>query len=429
MFSFVSHSISTAMLTQPPWETNKRRVWALAFVDSLTSTLKNDSAVHSTEGLLLSSPSPKYKRIIFAMNLRRAIFTDYRNPFFITLSFATSSLALRPDSSLIAVILNLSVLATYSPFLFRPDESHRFLNVILTGLAVSVGGTIFRLQASLEALSSAAQSVIVLSLLSAFLSAITLAVLWAGTKFSTHLVSPWSQVAFFPTIWATLWVTVSHLSPVGHLSTWGVANNADTYNWIVPYLGPAGKNWIIGAWAVVLSQTVTSWYMGQDDDFDESHTHNDNSIARKALAVSLILLTIPSFFIDPLPLPISQVNAATPLTVGCAIPPFHQYKHHTLTLDDYIAETNKLRSTGARIILWPEGAVVFHSATEKEEAFDKIRAKITGPYVGVSFEETTSDPNDPTGRKALTRTGLAVVSQHFQQPHLIYYKRNLVPCK
>lgn len=363
------------------------------------------------------------------LNLKRVIFIEYRNPFFIALSFATSLLALRPNSSLIPVILNLSVLATYSPFLFRPDESHRYLNVILTGLAVSAGATIFRLQASLEALSSAPQSITVLSLLSFFLTAISLTTLWAGTKFSTHLASPWSQITLFPTMWATLWVTVSYLSPLGRLSTWSVADNSDVYNWIVPYLGPASKDWITGAWAVVISQTVTSWYMGQEDDFDENHIHNNNSTARKGLAVFLILLTIPPFFADPLPLPISQINTATPLTVGCAIPPFQKYKRHTPTLDNYIAETNKLRSLGARIILWPEGAVAFYSAAEKEEAFDKIRAKITGPYVGVSFEETISDPDDPTGRKALSRTGLAVISQHLQQPHLLYYKRNLVPSK
>jgi hypothetical protein len=47
----------------------------------------------------------------------------------------------------------------------------------------------------------------------------------------------------------------------------------------------------------------------------------------------------------------------------------------------------------------------------------------------VSFEETTSDPIDPSGQKSLTRTGLAVLSHRAEEPHQIYYKRHLVPGK
>jgi hypothetical protein len=84
---------------------------------------------------------------------------------------------------------------------------------------------------------------------------------------------------------------------------------------------------------------------------------------------------------------------------------------------------------GAKIILWPEGAVVFNSPKEREDAFIKIRDKITGPYVGVSFEETVGDPSDPAGRTAMSRTGIALISQHSNDTHLMYYKRNLVPCE
>jgi hypothetical protein len=224
---------------------------------------------------------------------------------------------------------------------------------------------------------------------------------------------------------------VASLSPVGYLSTWNVGNNSDAYNWVVQYLGPAGKNWIIAAWAVVLSQTITAWYMGPEDDTEDQvgQSDCDNSKNRKLLGAFLCLLTIPSFFSDPLPLPIYEVDKTSPVTVGCVIPPYQRYKKHHPSLGEYITESNILRSLGAKIILWPEGAVVFNSPKEREDAFIKIRDKITGPYVGVSFEETVGDPSDPAGRTAMSRTGIALISQHSNDTHLMYYKRNLVPCE
>ncbi|KAF9527752.1 hypothetical protein CPB83DRAFT_814927 [Crepidotus variabilis] len=372
-----------------------------------------------------------------SLDLRRVIFERYRTPIFIAATFVTSSLALRPDSTLVPNILNLSVLYTYAPFLFRSDEPYRVWKVLGTGVALTAGSALSRTHASLEALSSPAQSLITLFILSSFLSALALGATFAGVKLSTRFPSTWSQIALFPSIWATLWATTSYISPVGHLSTWGVANNADSYNWLIPYLGPASKDWVIGAWAVVLSQTLTHWYMGFEEPDQipnltlpaRSNNPVDHSMSatRKLLALVLVLLTVPSFSSSPLPLPISQIEAATPITVGCVNPPYQQHKHHNPTLDDYISETNKLRNWGGRILLWPEGAVVFNTPKEKEDAFTKIREQVTGPYVGVSFEETISDPADPSGRKSVTRAGLAVISKYLDEPHLIYYKRHLVP--
>jgi len=291
---------------------------------------------------------------------------------------------------------------------------------------MSVGEAMFNLHASVGALSSKAQSMTMLLILSSILSVLSLTTFWAGTKFSTRFSSPWAQVTLFPSMWATLWYTTAYFSPFGYLSTWKIADNADAYNWIVPYVGPTSKDWIVGAWAVILSQTVTSWFMGHQDD-PEAESYNKTSKTRKLLAVFLILLTLPSFIIDRLPLPIFEIEKATPLTVGCVIPPYQRYKHHVPSLDDYIAESAKLRAVGAKIILWPEGAVVFKSTEEKNEAFKRIRSKVPGPYVGVAFEETVGDPSDPVGKAALSRTGLAVISQYSEEPHLVYYKQHLVP--
>ena len=370
-----------------------------------------------------------------SINLRQVLFAEYRIPAFLGLTTVISTIALRPDATSTPLIVLLSILLTYFPLVSRSDNPYRGVTIGLTGVFLAFGSAISRIQASKEALSSTAESVLWLSLLSSILSAFSIGALYASTKLSTRLSSSWSQATLFPTIWATLWCTVSYISPVGHLSTWSPASNIDAYSWITPFLGPVVKDWIIGAWAVVISQTITSWYMGprdSEEDLDllspqpqRKQLLPENTSARKLLALILVALAAPSFYFSGLPLPVSEIDTVTPLTVGCVIPPYQRYKHHTSSLDDYIEESKKMTAT--KVLLWPEGAVVFHTEEEKQAAFKRVREDVRGPYVGVSFEETITDPDDPSGRKGLTRTGLALISQNLDEPHFVYYKRNLVP--
>lgn len=78
------------------------------------------------------------------------------------------------------------------------------------------------------------------------------------------------------------------------------------------------------------------------------------------------------------------------------------------------------------MVLWPEGAVTFANETERDDAFTKVAEHSDNSYVGVTFEEAYPDPADPSGRRSLLRTGLALVSRNTEPP-LVYYKRNLVP--
>jgi hypothetical protein len=144
------------------------------------------------------------------------------------------------------------------------------------------------------------------------------------------------------------------------------------------------------------------------------------------LALCLSFATVPSFLIPQFPLLVSDINISTPLTVGCVLPSFQRYKHHVLTLDDFIKESRKVESL-ARVILWPEGAVVFNNASERDEGLQLVRESFNGTYTGVSFEETIDDPRDLTGRTSIRRTGIAIVSKN-SEPQ-IYYKRHLVPCE
>lgn len=368
------------------------------------------------------------------MNLQQIAFRDNPNVFFISLTAVAAPFALRPDSTLLPMVAILSVLLTYSPILFRRDTDRQWIKTTLLGAALAVGSSAFRLGASVEALSSPGGSISALFGISAALSSLSIASIFAATRLSPRFASPWARVTLFPAIWATLWCTVSYINPVGHLATWSVANNADVYNWITPILGPAGKDWIIAAWAVVLSETLTQWFMEPRDgeyapllSTSPTQPNRSNEKATKLLGLFLTILLIPSGIAPSnLPLPVSDIDAYTPISVGCVLPSFQRYQKHVLGLDDYIQESNKIRSM-ARVILWPEGAVTFDSAEARELAFAEIRKRIEGVYVGVSFEETVNDPADPTGRKHITRTGIAVVSQYSDETHHIYYKRHLVP--
>jgi len=295
--------------------------------------------------------------------------------------------------------------------------------------------------ASMGALSTKFTSFTLLSLLSAVVSALVIGAAYADWNLCrTALSTAYSDDLVFPAVWTTLWTGVSYASPVGHLLTWSRPVSLEGYRWMVPLLGSASQDWIAASWAVVLSRAFQSWYMGHaptQELEDHQPTETTSLISRPArtrpprtplLALTLVLLTVPSFFLTNTPLPVSNVDIATPIGVGCINPPFQRSKKYTLDVVDYIKES-QLYTNRARLLLWPEGAVRFNSEQEREAAFADIRANVTGSYVGVSFEQVMPDPSDTTGRKSIARTGVAVIDPHSDQPYLIYWKQHLVPGK
>jgi hypothetical protein len=278
-------------------------------------------------------------------------------------------------------------------------------------------------------------SLIVLFSMSAITSILTLGAVYIDTRFYEHLPSRWAQMTFFPALWTTLWLGVSYVSPLGRLSTWSPAEGMDLYGWMVPLVGFAGSDWVVAAWAVVCSQAIGVWFIGSED-MDEQplipHPDDEPGPSRLLshtssiflLAALLVTMAIPSFVLSNLPLSVVSSDT-TPFSVGCILPPFVRYKHHSLTLDDYIAESVTLTNS-ARLLLWPEGAVTFNSEAEKEEGLAKVRKAVTGSHVAVSFEETFAIPGAPSGTSS-KRTGIAIVSPSSASPQFEYYKRHLVP--
>jgi hypothetical protein len=370
------------------------------------------------------------------MDLRALIFRDYPNLIFISISAITSFLALRPAPSLVPIVLTLTTLLLYSRILI--PSPHTSIYGIVLWFAIASGGTLSRMTASLDALSTPTFSVVALFCLSAVMSFLTLSAIYIDTKVCSYLSSPWSQITLFPALWTSLWFGVSYVSPVGRLSAWSPIEGIGSYDWILQLVGSPGIDWVVAAWAVVCSQAIGVWFIGSDGKEDEepliaheapaleqsSHlSHAGSSLLLAALLATLA--TLPSFFND---FPLAVVSAdTTPFSVGCVLPPYQRYQGAGLTLKDYIDESNKFKSF-AKILLWPEGAVTFNSEAERDEGFAKVQNSINGTaYIGVSFEETFSDKHSGSRKSLSKRTGLAIISHWSAEPHLVYYKRHLVP--
>ncbi|KAJ8083767.1 hypothetical protein PM082_002533 [Marasmius tenuissimus] len=272
-------------------------------------------------------------------------------------------------------------------------------------------------------------------------SAISLTAVMLYTRSRTRFSSGSTQAIIFPAIWSAIWCAVAYVSPVGYLTSWTPVRGVQFYEWLTPFLGPAVRDWTVAAWAVVLSQAIEGWVMDSQteeetpliSDLPRSSSSSAKDVRPwygknwKALGLFLVVLAVPSYVIDNRPLPVISSDS-TPFAVACALPPYQRYKNHNPTLQDYKDESRKLVSL-ADLILWPEGAVSFDSEAERDAAFDDIRNSVQlgdRKWIGVAFDETYADPQDPKGERGIKRTGLALLSNS-SQTHLVYYKRHLVP--
>ncbi|EIW86901.1 hypothetical protein CONPUDRAFT_79106 [Coniophora puteana RWD-64-598 SS2] len=250
-----------------------------------------------------------------------------------------------------------------------------------------------------------------------------------------HL-SPWAELTIFSTLWATSWTIFSNIWPLGRLLTWSPASGDHPYHYLLSYLGPAGIDWLVAAWASVCSETFTRWLMGSGGDVGEIEVDGEGPPETRdqarprhlsILTGLLLALAIPSFITFPLALR-PEARDTTPFGVGCVLP--HSPTPKVFTFDDYVAASKQVNAH-ARVLLWPEGAVTFTSAQDKEEKLERIRSGdgLQGPLYGIAFEEyTMADPSDPNSAR-LKRNGLALVHYKMEKGEEVfqYYKRNLVP--
>ncbi|KAG6911589.1 hypothetical protein DXG01_011892 [Tephrocybe rancida] len=343
---------------------------------------------------------------------------------------------LGPTPTPVPIVLTLATLLVYGRKIFPSQHASR--NTTLIIITIAVAGAVARATPSLNALSTAGVSVVVLSCLTFITSVLTIGVVYLDTRLSTRFTATWPQITFFPALWATLWFGVSFVSPVGRLSAWSPSDGGlgGFYGWMMPYVGPVGNDWVVAAWAVVLSEAVGAWYIGEGEDETPLIAHTapatgqtSRKLTRKSSSLLftalLVILAVPSLLLSNFPLSVVVGPQLTPLSVGCVLPPYRRYQHHTLTLQDYIKESARLTST-AKFLLWPEGAVTFNSEIELTEGLAQVRKVVpTGSVVGVSFEENFGDPT--SGISGSRRTGIALVTNTSDSPEPVYYKRHLVP--
>jgi hypothetical protein len=304
-----------------------------------------------------------------------------------------------------------------------------------------LAATLGNFSTAFHALSTPLTSVVALAGLALFESFLSLFLVFLDVRLRGHMRTAWAQIVLFPVLWATFWAGVASINPIGRLLMWSPVQGSGSYEWLSRIVGPSGMDWTVAAWAVIFSEAIGVWLMGPADENDREEArivdlednerppsfHHSESHHVLALAVIMAALTLPSFFLSSMPLPLSATDT-TPLTVGCVLPSAIYDKQHTSALENYIAASAQM--TGAKVLIWPESAVTFVSPEERDSAFEEVRQKVRGPAVGVSFEEFV--PAESGGRVGMKRNGFALLAPNNAAGPtvlLTYYKRHLVPSK
>jgi len=369
-----------------------------------------------------------------SFDLRQFSFINHPNIVFPAIATPLAFAALSPTPSFIPLTILVSTLLVYTRIvIFRP---HAPRAIFATIFGVSLASTLSHLSPSLTALSSTASSIFSLWILSSVSSAVAIFVVIGSDRLS--LDTPWPKVTFFPAIWATTWQIISHASPVGLLVTWSPSTGIASYEWMRPVFGTWGINWVVGAWAIFIAEVVGAWFIGPVETFEpqgplipslvsseEPQRKRHTSLLKRThtllLGAALLVLIGPS---TSLVTPILPWDASsTPLHVGCVLPHPSSPGDGRSPLDRFIEESKQ--HNGVRLLLWPEGVLRFENVAQREEALNRVRNEVKGPFIGVTFTESVPPDEWDHSREGKWRNGLALVGP--DGVVLEYYKRNLVP--
>lgn len=366
------------------------------------------------------------------------------HPLAITSSVACilTAMALGPTPTFIPLVGLVAVLRVGTRLILPRPHATRRLS-ILTAF-VTLGTSIAYGAEGLTALSSTAGSLAALAGLSTMFSSATILPFLVASKFDMY-----QNPFIFPAIWASVWCLVSSLNPVGRLGAWSPLLGVGGYTWTRPYLGAVGLDWILAAWAEITGAVFTVFLWGgdsseyqplEDQTQNPPDSNNENqsnsfqqpnqfqSSQRKSSFLFPIIFaivcagSIPSFSTDVLPLPISS-NGTVPLGIACALPTITS---EVQPIYSYLRETGRLASL-AKIVLWPEGAIVFDSLRDRQDKLEEVRkvASHNGIFIGVSFTEPVPEPMGTHDARRKMRNGMVLVNA--TGPVYEYYKRNLVP--
>lgn len=344
--------------------------------------------------------------------------------------FLLASISLSPTPAFVPLVLLLTTMRIHG--LRIACRSTRVLELLCSWVAVTAGASLAHYSSATNALTSSSQAFAAVAVMSAMTYVLAILPFYVDIRLNRKFQTVWHQITFLPVLWATTWAIVSHISPVGRLLNWSPVS-PHPFHWLLPYTGPMGIDWAVGACAALCSEVAAAWLMGTDSDDQPVNLSTSSGEAQSnrrsrsllTLGTFLVALSIPSLYVS-LPARIDTIVDSSPLGVACALPSVH--KGQNPTLGDFIAETKKLTSQ-AKVILWPESAVMFNSRGEREAAFELLRKDIQKSVVGVAFEEFLhEDPSKP-GESRMRHNGLALVhgGQAKGEEVVQYYKRNLVP--
>lgn len=242
--------------------------------------------------------------------LRAAIFYRHSPTIFTSASAALAFLTfLSATPSFLPLVFLVAAAQVYARMIMY--RRLRILRTTMLWLAITTGMSVGQIMPSLHALVTPGTSIGVLLGLSSVSSLIALLIIFIDVRVCLQLNSPWSQMTIFPALWASIWSGVSYASPFGRLAVWSPIVSVDQYRWLLPWVGPTGIDWIVGAWAAVLSQAFGAWLMGPDKhedapllvEVDSQDNSSNKSTSRSAIyLVGLLgLFTVPSFVLDSTP--------------------------------------------------------------------------------------------------------------------------------
>ncbi|KAG9021359.1 hypothetical protein FS837_007325, partial [Tulasnella sp. UAMH 9824] len=380
------------------------------------------------------------------------------------LALPVSWVALSSTPTVASVSLLLAVLILQTTTILNRDRRQ----IILLIMNLAVGSTLATISASSTALSSTASSLtisVIRGAIFSFIAFIPLAIRHTITRQASTTVSPWLKTAAFPTLWAVSWMLFTNSNPVGRIGSWTPLTGDEGYRWLREYTGFAGIDFVVAGWGEVIAGLAGLWLQGSaDEDVEEvhhnghahseeegliDHPHNGGggygaiqngnqqqpapgrprSKSTLIFAIILGLLSVPSYLISPLPLPVYS-ESTTPVSVACVLPPHRSPDSPKTPLELMILETRAV-APRAKIVLWPESAVSFRTSTERKEAVKVVQetARNNKVWIGMSFEEPANNDDKEGGHRAkLLRNGMALISPDPKQPVVFeYFKRNLVP--
>ncbi|CAG7853950.1 SubName: Full=Uncharacterized protein {ECO:0000313/EMBL:CCA67152.1} [Serendipita indica DSM 11827] len=340
---------------------------------------------------------------------------------FVVFTALSSYLALQPLPSSVPLIAFLSILRLETTLVIhRPWTFVRLVAIwaaIFIGCFFSFVGLRF---GSPEAPVVTASYAVIFSLLGLFI--VVLAAYCGSNNF------------VFPALWATWWLVIAQMSPVGRLGAWSPLIGDDTYSWLRPHVSDFGIDWIVGASAEVLSCFVTWHVLGfnqrhQNDDGNERRDHRNeegdlqtervDSGRVKFLLFILIALSFPSSLTELLPEPLHEDNRHD-VGVSCVLPDLSGPR---TSFDAFMNET-AIVAGRAHVALWPEDAVFFETEQDKETGLIKAQelSHQYGIFIGVSFLEPLLEEGEDRGKR---RSGTVLVGKDGVMAE--YYGRHPAP--